>query len=314
MAGPRKRAGSKATGKRKPSPGASLSSREDAVAAREESLRAREETAAQAWLKLQTVMGDLQEANEHLVVANIRSLALAQELAQLYEEATSTIQAKDDFFAQVSHELRNPLTSISGWAHLLEKNPNPATITEAARSIAKSAAIQAQLVNDLLDVSRIMAARFAISIAEIDFLTVVDDAATALRPVAAAKNVSLQMTAEHSIVVAGDATRLRQVVDNLFSNAVKFTPAGGVIDVSLTMDGSHAVFELSDTGEGIPPHFLPRVFERHAQADASSGGLGLGLAIVKYIVELHGGSVEAASEGVGKGAKFTVRIPTVEHE
>lgn len=315
MAGRRKRAGLKAESKRKPSPEESLRSREAALAAREESLRAREETAAEAWLKLQTVMVDLQEANEHLVVANLRSQALAKEMGRLYEEATTAMQAKDDFFAEVSHELRNPLTSITGWADLLRRDPDPATITDAARSIAISAALQAKLVNDLLDVSRIMTGKFAITRAEIDFRTIAGDAASAMRPVAATKGVSLRMTAQDSIVVSGDATRLRQVVDNLLSNAVKFTPADGVIDVCLTLEGSYAVLELCDSGKGIPLNFLPRVFERHAQADAERfGGLGLGLAIVKHIVELHDGSVAAASEGEGKGATFTVRIPAVQHE
>lgn len=195
------------------------------------------------------------------------------------------------------------------------ENPDPATIEEAARSIAISAALQAKLVDDLLDVSRIMTGKFAITEAEIDFYTVVDDAVSAMRPVATAKGVSLRMIARQSILIRGDAGRLRQVVGNLLSNAVKFTPAGGFIEVRLLLNGSSAVVEVCDTGEGIPCRFVPHVFDRHAQADARRfGGLGLGLAIVKHIVELHRGSVAAVSQGEGKGATFTVRLPILRQE
>lgn len=287
-----------------------LSLREVAVTAREESLRVREEAAAQAWRDIDAVMTDLREANEHLVVANLRSQALAEELAALNEKAKTDSQAKDDFFALLSHELRTPLTSIKGWADLLVKNPDPPTIAEAARSIASSAAIQAQLVDDLLDVSRIMTGKFGITEAEIDLGPVVDDAVSALRPIAGAKGLALRVRGLQSIVINGDAGRLRQVVVNLLSNAVKFTPPGGLIEIQLERDGSFAIVSVCDTGDGISSRFLPDVFNRHAQADARRyGGLGLGLAIVKHIVELHGGSVAAVSQGEGKGATFTVRLP-----
>jgi len=314
MAG-RKRAGSKAQSRKKPSREESLRSGEAGLAAGEESLRVREEAAAPARRELEALMGAIREANEQLVVANLESQLLAEQMTQLHKEATAAIQARDDFFALISHELRTPLTSITGWAALLERNPDSATIAEAARSIAISAALQAQLVNDLLDVSRIMTGKFAITRTQIDFRAVAFDAMSAMNPQAAAKSVSLRMTAQDSIVVSGDAGRLRQVVGNLLSNAVKFTPAGGLIDICLTLKDSYAVLELRDSGEGIPLHFLPHVFDRNAQADARRfGGLGLGLAIVKHIVELHGGSVAAASEGEGKGATFTVCIPAVQHE
>jgi len=287
-----------------------LSSREAAIAAREESLRVREEVVAQAWHDIETVMADLREANEHLVLANVKSEALAQELARLNEKAATESQAKDDFFALLSHELRTPLTSIKGWADLLVRNPDPSTIAEAARSIASSAARQAQLVDDLLDVSQIMTGKFRIIEAEMDLSPLVDDAVSEMRPIAGAKGLGLRITTQQSILVKGDASRLRQVVVNLLSNAVKFTPAGGLIEIRLMLDGSLAIVEVCDTGGGISAHFLPDVFDRHAQADARRfGGLGLGLAIVKHIVELHGGSVAALSEGEGKGATFTVRLP-----
>ncbi|HVT04091.1 MAG TPA: HAMP domain-containing sensor histidine kinase [Thermoanaerobaculia bacterium] len=298
-----------------PSPEESLSSREAAVATREEAVSAREQSVAQAAMELDLAMGDLREANEHLVVVNVGSQTLAVEMSQSLQEAATASQAKDDFFALLSHELRTPLTSITGWADLLGRNPDPETIAEAARSIAISASLQAKLVDDLLDVSRIMTGKFAITEAMIDFDTVVDDAVSAMRPAATAKGISLMRIAQQSILVRGDAGRLRQVVGNLLSNAVKFTPAGGLIEVRLLLNGSFAVVEVCDTGEGIPWRFLPDVFDRHAQADARRfGGLGLGLAIVKHIVELHGGSVAAVSQGEGKGSTFTVRLPTLRHE
>ncbi len=287
----------------------SVSSREIAVAAREDALRAREE-AAQARAEVDGLMSQIREANEHLVIANLRSQEVAERMRQLYEGATAAIQAKEDFFATLSHELRTPLTSITGWAALLMRNPEPSTIVEAVQSIATSASLLAHLVDALLDVSRIMTGKFAITREEIDLAAVGNDAVSAMRPVAAAKGLSLQITSQQSIIINGDATRLRQVVSNLLSNATKFTPAGGLVEVRLLLDGSDAVIEVSDTGEGISSHFLPLVFERHAQAGARRfGGLGLGLAIVKHIVELHGGSVAAASRGEGKGATFTIRIP-----
>jgi signal transduction histidine kinase len=155
-----------------------------------------------------------------------------------------------------------------------------------------------------------MTGNFAIAEAKIDLRAVMDDSLTAMRPMAAAKEVSLRASVQQSIIVKGDASRLGQVVSNLLANAVKFTPAGGLIETRLVRDGSFAVVEVCDTGEGIASRFLPSIFDRGTQATARRfGGLGLGLAIVKHIVELHGGSVAAASAGEGKGATFTVRIP-----
>lgn len=275
-----------------------------------ETVAAREAAVAQAWIDLETVMGDLREANGHLVLANLRSQELASEVRRLYEEATSAIEAKDAFFEQVSHELRTPMTSISGWASLLGIQADPETISEAARAIAGSAAIQAKLVNDLLDVSRIMTRKFDVTLIETDLRKTVDEAVIAMRPAAMAKGISLSLSGEQGILIDGDPLRLRQVLDNLLSNAVKFTHTDGVIHVSVTRAGRDAVLEVRDNGEGILPDFLPHVFKRHAQAASGRfGGLGLGLAIVKHIVELHGGTVVAESAGPGSGATFTVRIP-----
>ena len=274
------------------------------------SVEAREPTAADVRAEFEALMEALREANGHLVMANLRSQSLAEQMNQLYEEARSAIQAKDDFFTAISHELRTPLTSISGWAALLLDSPDAATISEAARSIASSAAIQAQLIDDLLDVSRIMTNKFAITEAKIDLRDVVEDSVSGMRPIATAKDISLRKQAEQSVVIEGDPARLRQVLTNLLTNAVKFTPAGGLIETRLSRDEAFGIIEVSDTGEGISAEFLPFVFERRAQAtERRFAGLGLGLAIVKHIVELHRGSVEVRSEGAGKGATFTVRIP-----
>lgn len=287
-----------------------LQSRESAVGAREEQVERREQTSGDVQVELEALMDALREANGHLVLANLRSQSLAEQMKQLYEEARTAIQAKDDFFSVISHELRTPLTSITGWAALLLRDPDAPTIAEAARSIASSAAVQAQLIDDLLDVSRIMTNKFAITAEKVDLRDVIEDSVSGMRPQAATKNISLRKLAEQSVVIEGDAARLRQVLANLLGNAIKFTPAGGLIETRLSVDGTYAVIEVSDTGEGIAPQFLPHVFDRRAQAtERRFAGLGLGLYIVRHIVELHRGTVSVASEGAGKGAKFTVRIP-----
>ena len=276
----------------------------------EEQLEIGEPTVADVRAEFQTLMEALREANGHLILANLRSQSLAEQMNQLYEEARSAVQAKDDFFSAISPELRTPLTSITGWAALLLRSPDAATIAEAARSIASAAALQAHLIDDLLDVSRIMTNKFAITEERIDRRDVVEDSVSGMRPIAAAKDISLRKQVEQSVLVDGDPTRLRQVLTNLLANAVKFTPTGGLIETRLSRDESWAIIEVSDTGEGISAEFLPHVFERRAQAtERRFAGLGLGLAIVKHIVELHRGSVAVASQGEGRGATFTVRIP-----
>ncbi|HVG22885.1 MAG TPA: HAMP domain-containing sensor histidine kinase [Thermoanaerobaculia bacterium] len=266
---------------------------------------------AAALAEHEALLDSLREANGHLVLANLRSQSLAEQMNQLYEEARAAIQAKDDFFSAISHELRTPLTSIAGWAALLlQTSRDAAIVAEAARSIASSAADQALLIDDLLDVSRIMTHKFAISEMPIDLREVIADSVSGMRPIAAAKDIALTETAEESIVISGDAARLRQVLTNLLTNAIKFTPVGGSVVTSLSRDGTCATIDVCDNGEGISAAFLPFVFDRRAQAtERRFAGLGLGLAIVKHIVELHRGTVAVHSEGEGKGATFTVRIP-----
>ena len=289
-----------------------LVSRDDAKGESLEEVRVREQTAADVRAEFEALMEALREANGHLILANLRSQSLAEQMNQLYEEARSAVQAKDDFFSAISHELRTPLTSITGWAELLLLTPDAATIQEAARAISSSAAVQAHLIDDLLDVSRIMTNKFAITEAKVDLRDVIEDSVSGMRPMAGAKQVSLRKQLDQSVVIDGDPARLRQVLTNLLANAIKFTPAGGLIEICLSQDGSFAVVEVADTGEGISAEFLPHVFERRAQAtERRFAGLGLGLAIVKHIVELHRGSVQVRSDGEGKGATFTVRIPCV---
>ncbi len=287
-----------------------LHSPEDARDASEQRVEAREQTAADVRAEFEALMEALREANGHLIMANLRSQSLAEQMNQLYEEARSAIEAKDDFFSAISHELRTPLTSIKGWARLLVDSPDAATISEAARSIASSAAVQAQLIDDLLDVSRIMTNKFAITEAKVDLRDVILDSVSGMRPIATAKDISLRKQADQSVIISGDSARLRQVLTNLLTNAIKFTPAGGLIETRLSRDESFGIIDVCDTGEGISADFLPHVFERRAQAtERRFAGLGLGLAIVKHIIELHRGSVEVRSDGAGKGTTFTVRIP-----
>jgi signal transduction histidine kinase len=275
-----------------------------------EHIEVREQTAADVRAEFEALMEALREANGHLILANLRSQSLAEQMNQLYEEARSAIQAKDDFFSAISHELRTPLTSITGWAALLLDSPDAATISEAAHSIASSAALQAQLIDDLLDVSRIMTNKFAITETRVDLREVIEESVSGMRPIAAAKEISIGRQVVESVIIDGDPARLRQVLTNLLTNAIKFTPAGGSIETRLSRDEAFGIIEVSDTGEGIPADFLPYVFERRAQAtDRRFAGLGLGLSIAKHIVELHRGSVAVASEGEGKGATFTIRIP-----
>lgn len=287
-----------------------LQSREDAIEAQEAQLESREQTADDVRAELEGLMAALREANGNLVVANVRSQSLAEQMNQLYEEARSAIQAKDDFFSAVSHELRAPLTSITGWAQLLADSPDAALMSEAARSISSSAAVQAQLIDDLLDVSRIITNKFAITEVRVDLREVIEDSVSGMRPIAVANDISLRKQVDEPVFVDADVARLRQVLSNLLNNAVKFTPAGGSIEIRLSRDESFGIIAVSDTGEGISAEFLPHVFERRAQAtERRFAGLGLGLSIVKHIIELHGGSVEVASEGEGKGATFTIRLP-----
>jgi hypothetical protein len=239
---------------------------------------------------------------------------LAMENEQLYDAARSASQAKDQFFASVSHELRNPMTSIIGWAHVLEMDGlDRETMLEATQMIASSAALQAQLVDDLLDVSRIGAGKIALHPVPLDVDAVIAGAVRAARPATEAKRVVLREKLGQAGIVEADPDRLRQVIGNLLSNAVKFTPAGGTVEIESLHEDGTAVIIVRDPGRGIAPDLLPHIWDRGLQAsNAEQGGLGLGLTIVRSLVEMHGGEVTAASDGIGKGATFTVRLPLIQ--
>lgn len=250
--------------------------------------------------------------------------AYAERLQQLYaQEHAARAQAeeasriKDDFLATVSHELRTPLTAFLGYAELLQRRKRDETyIAQTVEKMVKSAKAQAALIEDLLDVSRIVSGKLRMKLEPIELTDVIRAALDTVRPTVEAKRLRLQTDLDQAgSLVRGDGRRLQQVVWNLLSNATKFTPPGGSITVRLALVGSSAELTVSDSGQGIHADFLPYVFERFRQADSSShrayGGLGLGLAIVRHLVELHGGTVAATSDGAGQGAIFTVRLPLV---
>jgi signal transduction histidine kinase/PAS domain-containing protein len=256
--------------------------------------------------------GDDLEAIEDLA----RNAAASLQNAWLYRAAEEANRAKDEFLATVSHELRTPMTSILGWIQMLRIGDlEPEMADDAMEAIERSARAQAQLIDDLLDLSRIQMGKLHLQTCEVDLGTVVRGAVDTVRPAAEAKQIDLRLTVSGATLINGDPNRLQQVVWNLLSNAVKFTDKGGAVTVSVESRGSRAQVHVSDSGHGIAPDFLPFVFERFRQADSSItrrfGGLGLGLSIVRQIVELHGGTVAATSAGVGKGATFSVTLPLI---
>ena len=232
--------------------------------------------------------------------------------------AQRSARIKDEFLATLSHELRTPLNAILGWTQLLRSRtePDPAECQRAMEVIERNARAQVRLIDDLLDLSRIMSGRFRLDVQQVSLLDVVRGALDSIEPTAQTKGVRLESVLDpRSIVVSGDPSRLQQVFWNLLSNAVKFTPKGGKIQVLLQRVNSHIEFSVHDTGIGIPADFLPHVFERFSQKDSSAhreyGGLGLGLAISKQLVDLHGGSIHAKSLGEGRGATFVVTLPLI---
>ena len=240
-------------------------------------------------------------------------LLLDEQRARSDAEAANRV--KDEFLATLSHELRTPLTSMLGWACLLRGTPvDGALLDKGLEAIERNARVQTQLIDDLLDVSRIVSGKLHLDVRPVDLSSVIEAAITVVRPAADAKSIQLVSMYEPAIgVISGDSARLQQILWNLLSNAVKFTPEGGRIEVRLEQLNTHTRITVSDTGQGISPEFLPRVFDRFRQADSSSTrdyrGLGLGLAIVRHLVELHGGTVQAESKGAGQGASFSVTFP-----
>ena len=229
-------------------------------------------------------------------------------------EAERASRMKDEFLAMLSHELRTPLASILGWTHILRSRPPAADeLAKGLEVVERNARLQTQLIEDLLDMSRITAGKLRLDLQEVRLAEVVAAALETVRLAAQAKGVALAASIEPVGALEGDAARLQQVVWNLVSNSIKFTPGGGRVEVSLREHDGHACITVADDGRGMDPAFLPYVFEPFRQEDGSitrrSGGLGLGLALVKHIVEQHRGEVEARSDGIGRGATFVVRLP-----
>ena len=239
----------------------------------------------------------------------------AAENERLYRQAEESSRLKEEFLATISHELRTPLSAILGWARMLRLGQlSPENVAKALDTIERNARAQAQLVDDLLDVSRIITGKLRMDVRPADPNAFIDAAVEAVRPAAEAKGVRVQKVVDTGLLsIPGDPVRLQQVVWNLLSNAIKFTPREGRVQIRSERVNSHLEIVVSDTGQGIAPDFLPHVFDRFRQADQKTsrqhGGMGLGLAIVRHLVELHGGTVRADSEGEGRGATFTVMLP-----
>ncbi len=256
------------------------------------------------------------------MAANLTAVAIenAQLLAresQARAEAEESNRLKDEFLATVSHELRTPLTAILGWARMLDSDDlKKEAAARAIQTILRNAKSQAQIIDDILDVSRIVTGNLNLNFEPTDLAPVIEAAINVVRPAAEAKHISIVTNFDaQPAVVSGDGQRLQQIVWNLLSNAIKFTPEHGCVEIGVHEVASHVTINVRDNGQGISAGFLPHVFERFRQADSSTtrayGGLGLGLAIVRHLVDAHGGSVNAESDGEGKGASFTVTLPVV---
>lgn len=270
---------------------------------------------------------DFTAEDETILVQLAQMASVAVENTRLYEaeqaaraQAEAANRIKDEFLAVLSHELRSPLNPILGWARLMQtRNLNPQTATYALETIERNAKLQTQLIEDLLDVSRVLQGKMSLNVGPVDLVTTVEAALETVDLAAAAKSIQLRTVFDPDVgMVLGDSNRLQQVVWNLLSNAVKFTPAGGQVEIKLEPVGAQAQLRITDTGKGIDAGFLPHIFDYFRQEDGATtrrfGGLGLGLAIVRHIVELHGGVVQAASPGDGKGTTFVVRLPLAKRQ
>jgi signal transduction histidine kinase/CheY-like chemotaxis protein len=257
---------------------------------------------------------DLTRTNENLRREIEERLRIERERESLLRREQEANRIKDEFLATVSHELRTPLNAIVGWSQILATTtPSPEVVAKAAQSLYRNARVQARVIDDLIDISRIVSGKLRVSSDPTDVRLAVDSAVDAIRGAVADAGITMNVSLDQSpCVVLGDPDRLKQVVWNLLANAVKFAPTGQVA-VILTCEESEVVLQVRDDGVGIVPAFLPHVFDRFRQADSSvtreHGGLGIGLAVAKELVELHGGTISVASAGRGRGATFTVRLP-----
>ncbi|HYR87854.1 MAG TPA: ATP-binding protein [Terriglobia bacterium] len=243
-----------------------------------------------------------------------RRKALEQTLRAARDEAEAASRVKDEFLAVLSHELRTPLNAILGWIQIVNSRSDEQTVNRALEVIKRNARLQVNLINDLLDVSRVMTGKMTINSGLVDLVRLIEASADSIRPAASAKSIQLDLQFDESaFFINGDSDRLQQVLWNLLTNAVKFTPSNGRVEIRLEHDDANVRIHVRDNGQGIAPEFLPHVFDRFRQADTGTtrkhGGLGLGLAVVRYLVEAHGGRVRAESKGVGFGTTFTVQLP-----
>jgi signal transduction histidine kinase len=254
-----------------------------------------------------------------LVRSQVRARSVAERVAAMAKRSEEALRAvdreKDAFLATISHELRTPLNAIVGWASMLGRGTMPAeTQAHAITVIERNAAAQTRLIEDLLDMSRAVTGHLSLEVTDVDIRATLDAAVDALRPAREAAGVTLQLEGDARLgLIEADAVRLQQIVMNLLSNSIKFTPRGGRITLGAARSGGMLIVTVTDTGSGIHPEFVPFLFERFKQADSSPtrahSGVGLGLAIVRHLVHLHGGTIEAASGGLNAGATFTVRLP-----
>jgi len=254
----------------------------------------------------------VRDITDHKAAEDERAALLASERTARSEAERAT-RIKDDFVATLSHELRTPLNAILGWVGVLKHDRRPETVNRAIEVVDRNCRRQTQMIDDLLDIGRISSGKLRLDVHRVDVAAVIEDALASVQPAADAKGVQLVKVLGSAGDVQGDSGRLQQIVWNLISNAIKFTPRGGRVQVMLRRADSQVEIIVSDTGRGIAAELLPEIFQRFRQGDGISvgahGGLGLGLAIVKSLVEMHGGSVEAHSEGEGRGSVFTVRLP-----
>jgi PAS domain S-box-containing protein len=242
--------------------------------------------------------------------------AALRQMTEANERLARADRMKIEFISTLSHELRTPLTAISGWLRILKDSSDPQEIREGIDVMERNVRAQTQLISDLLDMSRIETGKMTVDLQRLDPASVVELALESIQPAADAKGVRISKAlGDVTRMVMGDRNRLQQIIWNLLVNAVKFTPKGGLVRVTIENVNSHVEITVSDTGAGIAPEFLPRIFDRFVQADSSTtrtyGGLGLGLAIAKHLTELHGGTISAKSGGVGGGASFTLLLPVV---
>jgi signal transduction histidine kinase len=266
-------------------------------------------------LRSEVILREQRDQERSLRQAEEDRHRLLEETRRAYEEAEAANRVKDEFLATLSHELRTPLNAMMGWAQILQSSPaDLQTLARGLDSIVRNARAQGLLIDELLDLSRIVTGKLRVEMRPVDPAEVIRRAVEAVSPAAEAKRIRLVPRLDRPAPpVAADPDRLQQIVWNLLANAVKFTPSGGQVEIGVERANSYLEIAVSDNGIGISPEFLPHVFDRFRQLDSSTtrtqGGLGLGLSIVRHLVELHGGTVRVESPGLGRGSKFVVTLP-----